>query len=51
LDSYERWADSFKAALQMFDEAGVSVIFSWHPDNPHLYCSPWATNWLGYLNG
>jgi deoxycytidylate deaminase len=28
LDSYERWADSFKAALQMFDEAGVSVIFS-----------------------
>jgi dCMP deaminase len=28
LDSYERWADSFKAALQMFDEAGVRVIFS-----------------------
>jgi dCMP deaminase len=28
LESYERWADSFKAALQMFDEAGVSVIFS-----------------------
>jgi dCMP deaminase len=28
LDSYERWAESFKAALQMFDEAGVTVIFS-----------------------
>jgi dCMP deaminase len=28
LKSYERWADSFKAALQMFDEAGVRVIFS-----------------------
>ena len=28
LDSYERWADSFKAALQMFDEADVRVIFS-----------------------
>jgi len=28
LDTYERWADSFKAALQMFDEAGVRVIFS-----------------------
>jgi dCMP deaminase len=28
LDSYERWADSFKAALQMFDEAEVRVIFS-----------------------
>jgi dCMP deaminase len=28
LETYERWADSFKAALQMFDEAGVSVIFS-----------------------
>jgi dCMP deaminase len=28
LDSYERWAESFKAALQMFDEAGVRVIFS-----------------------
>jgi dCMP deaminase len=28
LDSYERWKDSFKAALQMFDEAEVRVIFS-----------------------
>lgn len=28
LESYERWAESFKAALQMFDEAGVRVIFS-----------------------
>jgi dCMP deaminase len=28
LDSYERWANSFKAALQMFDEAEVRVIFS-----------------------
>jgi dCMP deaminase len=28
LESYERWANSFKAALQMFDEAGVTVIFS-----------------------
>jgi dCMP deaminase len=28
LDSYERWADSFKAALKMFDEAEVRVIFS-----------------------
>ena len=28
LDTYERWADSFKAALQMFDEAEVRVIFS-----------------------
>ena len=28
MDSYERWADSFKAALQMFDEADVRVIFS-----------------------
>jgi len=28
LESYERWANSFKASLQMFDEAGVSVIFS-----------------------
>jgi dCMP deaminase len=28
LDSYERWKDSFQAALQMFDEAGVRVIFS-----------------------
>ncbi len=28
LASYERWKESFKAALQMFDEAGVSVIFS-----------------------
>jgi dCMP deaminase len=28
LESYERWADSFKAALQMFDEAEVRVIFS-----------------------
>jgi dCMP deaminase len=28
LESYERWAESFKAALQMFDEAGVTVIFS-----------------------
>lgn len=26
--SYERWADSFKAALQMFDEADVRTIFS-----------------------
>lgn len=24
----ERWAESFKAALQMFDEAGVTTIFS-----------------------
>ncbi len=28
LDTYERWRDSFKAALQMFDEAEVRVIFS-----------------------
>jgi len=28
LDSYERWKDSFKTALQMFDEAEVRVIFS-----------------------
>ena len=28
LESYERWAESFKAALQMFDEANVRVIFS-----------------------
>jgi len=28
LDTYERWRDSFEAALQMFDEAGVAVIFS-----------------------
>jgi dCMP deaminase len=28
LDSYERWKDSFQAALQMFDEAEVRVIFS-----------------------
>ena len=28
LDSYERWAESFQAALQMFDEAEVRVIFS-----------------------
>jgi len=28
LDGYERWAESFKAALQMFDEAEVRVIFS-----------------------
>jgi dCMP deaminase len=28
LESYERWANSFKAALQMFDEAEVRVIFS-----------------------
>jgi dCMP deaminase len=28
LDSYERWSESFKAALQMFDEADVRVIFS-----------------------
>jgi len=28
LETYERWADSFKAALQMFDEAEVRVIFS-----------------------
>lgn len=28
LDSYERWKESFKAALQMFDEAEVRVIFS-----------------------
>ena len=28
LDSYERWKDSFRAALQMFDEAEVRVIFS-----------------------
>lgn len=28
LESYERWSDSFKAALQMFDEADVRVIFS-----------------------
>jgi dCMP deaminase len=24
----ERWSESFKAALQMFDEAGVTTIFS-----------------------
>lgn len=28
LEAYERWANSFKAALQMFDEAEVRVIFS-----------------------
>jgi dCMP deaminase len=28
LDTYERWRESFKAALQMFDEAEVRVIFS-----------------------
>lgn len=28
LDSYERWKDSFQAALKMFDEAEVRVIFS-----------------------
>jgi dCMP deaminase len=28
LDSHERWAVSFKAALQMLDEANVRVIFS-----------------------
>jgi dCMP deaminase len=28
LDTYERWKDSFQAALQMFDEAEVRVIFS-----------------------
>ena len=26
--AYERWKESFKAALQMFDEAGVRVIYS-----------------------
>lgn len=26
--SHERWSESFKAALQMFDEAGVTTIFS-----------------------
>jgi dCMP deaminase len=26
--AYERWKKSFKAALQMFDEAGVRVIYS-----------------------
>jgi dCMP deaminase len=26
--AYERWHESFKAALQMFDEAGVTTIFS-----------------------
>lgn len=25
---YERWSESFKAALKMFDESGVRVIFS-----------------------
>jgi dCMP deaminase len=28
LDSYERWRSSFRAALQMFDEAEVRIIFS-----------------------
>jgi len=28
LDTYERWRDSFKEALHMFDEAEVRVIFS-----------------------
>jgi dCMP deaminase len=28
LDTYERWKDSFQAALHMFDEAEVRVIFS-----------------------
>lgn len=26
--AHERWGESFKAALQMFDEAGVTTIFS-----------------------
>ena len=26
--THERWRESFKAALQMFDEAGVRVIYS-----------------------
>lgn len=26
--AHDRWRESFKAALQMFDEAGVRVIFS-----------------------
>lgn len=26
--AHERWMESFKAALQMFDEAGVTTIFS-----------------------
>ena len=26
--AHERWRESFKAALQMFDEAGVRVIYS-----------------------
>jgi dCMP deaminase len=26
--AHERWSESFKAALQMFDEAGVTTIFS-----------------------
>lgn len=26
--AHERWSESFKAALQMFDEAGVRVIYS-----------------------
>ena len=28
LMAQERWSESFKAALQMFDEAGVTTIFS-----------------------
>jgi len=28
LESYERWAESFKAALQMLDEAGVKTFYS-----------------------
>ena len=28
LESYERWRESFREALQMFDEAEVRVIFS-----------------------
>jgi hypothetical protein len=26
--AHERWSESFKAALQMFDEAEVRVIYS-----------------------
>jgi dCMP deaminase len=26
--AHERWSESFKAALQMFDEAGVTTIYS-----------------------
>jgi len=26
--AHERWSESFRAALQMFDEAGVTTIFS-----------------------